>query len=151
MNENPGYEGEPARSPGKESFGVMLAMTFLGNGLAMATIVGLAGLILDLPARRLAVPYLVLLPSGAVLAPYLHFARLKRHRPRACALEFTIGFFSYLLALSAGLLFGAIWVDVLPLGEVLYDIVPPLLPTYVLLSVGIYFLTLQNLKDTQQS
>ena len=151
MNDNPSHGGEPARLPGRESFGVMLAAVFGGNAPGVATIVGLAGVILALPARRLGLPFLALLLSGVVLAPWLHSARLTRHRPKACALRLAIGVFSYLLVLSAGALFGAIWIGLLSPRIVLYDIYPVLFAFWVLLSPGFYFLALQNLKDTQHS
>ncbi len=151
MNEDPSHGGAPARSPRRESFGVMLAAVFGGNALAMVSIVGLAGLIMDLPARSLWVPYLALLVSGLVLAPWLHSARMTKHQPKASALRFAIGFFSYLLVLSGGTLFGAMWIGLLSPRVVLYDIYPPMFAFWVLLSPGFYFIALHGLKDAQQS
>jgi hypothetical protein len=127
-----------------------LAISFGGNAVAMAILVGLGVAVFDLPLRGAGVPYLVLLIPGLVLAPYLYWARLTRESPRACALRFTIGIFSYLIVLSMALLFGAVWIGALSLATAMNDIAPPLLPIYLLLSLPFYALAFKLLKDIRR-
>lgn len=150
MNGNPTDGSRATPSSGSVRFGPFLALVFFGNALGVAIFVVLAAAILSLPARSLWVPYVVLLMSGVVLAPYLYWARLVRDRPKACAFRFTIGVFSYLNVLTAGLLFGAVWVGVLSPTTALYDIFAFMPPLYALLSLLIYLSTVQLLKDTQR-
>lgn len=141
---------ETSQGPGAGNFGLLLAVTFGGHAFGMAAFVGFAGLMLRISLSRLWVPYLALLVAGLVLAPFLYWARLARDRPKTSAFRFAIAMFAYGDVLTAALLFGAVWMDVLSPPVVLYDIVPLLLPFFGLMSVLVYVVVLQMLKDQKR-
>jgi hypothetical protein len=151
VSEDPNHEDPSTGKRNQESFGLFLVISFGGNAVAMATLVALAAAILDLPVSRIWIPYAVLLIPGLVLAPYLYWARLTRDRPQACAFRFTIGLFSYLIVLSAALIFGAVWVGVLSLATAEKYMFPSLVPIYLVLSLPFYALALKMLKDMQRA
>ena len=150
MSCDPTYTAGPAQTAGRESFGLFLAISFGGNAVAMAILVGLGVAVFDLPLRGAGVPYLVLLIPGLVLAPYLYWARLTLDRPKACAVRFAIGCLSYALAVSAGLLFGVVWTGILPLTTVMDDIAPVMVLFAALASTLAYVLVFRMLTDVQR-
>ena len=82
MSDNsPSRAGRKTPRPGSVNFGIWKAVIFAGHAIGMAISVGLAGAILSLPARRLLVPYAILLYCGLALSPLLYLARLSRGRP----------------------------------------------------------------------
>lgn len=150
MTCGPTYSAGPAQTAGRESLGLFLALGFGGNAAAMSILVGLGAAIFDLPFRGVWIPYIVLLIPGLVLGPYLYWARLTRDRPKACAVRFAIGSFSYALAVSAGLVFGVVWAGILSMATVVDDIAPVMLPFSALASTLAYVLAFQMLKDMQR-
>ena len=114
MSGNPiQFDQQKTLNPRSVNFGTWTAMVVVGNALGMATFVGLAGLVLSIPARRLLMPYATLVPCGFVLAPLLYWARLARERPKSCSIRLGIAMFLYFQAVIL-----ALGLDTLRLGIV---------------------------------
>jgi hypothetical protein len=150
MNNNPIHsDGEKMQRPGSVNFGIWTAVIFVGHAIGMAIFIGLAGLILGIPARRLLVPYTTLLYCGLVLSPLLYWARLSRERPKSCAIRFGIAMFLYLQVLMLALGFGTIRLGILSQATALNDYAPFMVPFSVLASILLYVVARQMLKAPQ--
>jgi hypothetical protein len=152
MDDNPIYLAarETPRS-GSVNFGTWTVVIFIAHAIGMSIFVGLAGVILSIPARRLLVPYIVLVCCGLVLSPLLYWARLSRERPKSCATRFGIAIFLYLQVLMLALGFGTITLGILSRSAALNDYAPFMIPFSVLVSVLVYVVTRQMLKASPQS
>lgn len=120
------------------SLGTWTAVIFAGHALGMAVFVGLAGVILGVPFRRLVAPYTALVGCGLVLAPALYWARASRGRPKTCARRFGIAMFLYLQVLLLALGFGTVKVGMLSAAAALHDYALPMVVFSVLASVLLY-------------
>jgi hypothetical protein len=90
-------------------FPLFLATTFSAHAVAMASLVGLVGLIYDLPFRSLVVPFLVLAYCGIIFSTLLFMARVLGHRwPRWLPLICGLFMMSYVEVLMMALGFGAV-------------------------------------------
>jgi hypothetical protein len=107
-----------------ESFGKIAAAVLVGQAGGAAIIVGVAGLVLNLPPRRLLVPYAMFLGGGLVFAPFLYWARLSRARPKTFAIRSAIAMFVCVEAVVLAGVFSAIWLDILPLTQGLTEDLP---------------------------
>jgi len=140
-----GRVGQNPPRPDSVNFGIWTAVIFAGHAIGMAIAIGLAGVILSIPARNLLVPYTTLLYCGLVLSPLLYWARLSRERPKSCALRFGITIFLYLQVLMLALGFDTIRLGILSQAVVLSDYAPFMLPFSALASVLVYVFTRQAL------
>lgn len=147
MSDNPTHVD--ARRPGSVKFGTWTAVIFVGHAIGMAIFVGLAGVILSVPIRRLVVPYTTLVYCGLVLAPLLYWARLSRERPKSCAIRFGIAMFFYLQVLMLALGFGTIRLGILSLAAAINDYALPMVVFSVLASALLYLVARQMLKVPQ--
>lgn len=152
MSDNPGpiaTQKTPMR--GSVNFGTWTAVIFIGHAIGMAIFVGLAAVILSIPARRLWVPYTVLVYCGLVLAPLLYWARLSRERPKSCAIRFGLAMFLYLQVLMLALGFGTIRLGILSLAAAVNDYALPMVTFSVLASVLLYVVARHMLKAPPSS
>lgn len=147
MSDNPTHVG--ARRPGSVKFATWTAVIFVGHAIGMAIFVGLAGVILSVPIRRLVVPYTTLVYCGLVLAPLLYWARLSRERPKSCAIRFGIAMFFYLQVLMLALGFGAIRLGILSLAAAINGYALPMVVFSALASALLYLVARQMLKAPQ--
>ena len=77
MNSNPmNIDGPRTRRSDRVNFGTWFAVTFIGHAIGMAIFIGLAGMVLNIPAHRLWGPYSLLLECGLVFSVVLYWARL---------------------------------------------------------------------------
>lgn len=148
MNSNPiNSDGEKTQGLlGSVNFAIWTAVIFFGHAVGAAIFIGLAGLALNLPARRLLVPYTTLLYCGLVLSPLLYWARLSRERPKSCAIRLGIAMFLYLQVLMLALGFSTIRLGILSQTAALNDYAPFMVPFSALASIVIYVVTRQMLK-----
>lgn len=150
MSDNPTHVDAPKTArPSSVNFGVWTAVIFIGHAIGMAIFVGLAGVILSVPIRRLVVPYTTLVYCGLVLAPLLYWARLSRERPRSCAIRFGIAMFLYLQVLMLALGFGTIRLGILSLAAAINDYALPMVVFSVLASALLYLVARRMLKAPQ--
>ncbi len=150
MNDNPIHvDAETTPRPGSVNFGIWTAVIFVGHAIGMAIFIGLAGLILNIPARSLWVPYTALVYCGLVLSPLLYWARLSRERPKSCAIRFGIAMFLYLQVLMLALGFGAIRLGILSQAAALNDYAPFMIVFSALASILLYIAARQMLKAPQ--
>lgn len=150
MNDNPIYiDGQKTQKAGSVNFGIWTSIIFVGHAIGMAIFIALAGLVLNIPAHRLLVPYTTLLYCGLVLSPLLYWARLSRERPRSCALRFGIAMFLYLQVLMLALGFSTIRLGILSRATALNDYAPFMVPFSMLVSALLYIVALQMLGAPQ--
>ena len=142
-------DGLKTPRPGSVNFGIWTGVIFVGHAIGMAIFIGLAGLILSIPARRLLVPYTTLAYCGLVLSPLLYWARLARERPKSCAVRFGIAMFLYLQVLMLALGLGAIRLGIVSQAAALNDYAPFMIPFSALASVLVYIAARQMLKAPQ--
>ena len=147
MSDNPTHVD--ARGTGSVKFGTWTAVIFVGHAIGMAIFVGLTGVILSVPIRRLVVPYTTLVYCGLVLAPLLYWARLSRGRPKSCAIRFGITMFFYLQVFMLALGFGTIRLGILSLAAAINDYALPMMVFSVLASVLLYLFACQMFKNLQ--
>jgi hypothetical protein len=133
------------------NFGIWTTAIFVGHAIGMAIFIGVAGVILSIPPRRLWVPYTTLLYCGLVLSPLLYWARLSRGRPKACAIRFGIAMFLYLQVLVLALGFDTIRLGILSQATALNVYAPFMVPFCLLASVLLYVVARQMLKGGPQS
>src|SRR5260370_28616921 len=150
MTSNPSNgDGETTQTPASVNFGIWTAVVFGGHAIGMAIFIGLAGLILNMPVRRLFVPYTMFLYCGLVLSPLLYWARLSRARPRSCAIRLGIGIFLYLQTLMLALGFSTIRLGILSQTTVIDDYAPFMVFFSALTSIALYVVARQMLKAHQ--
>jgi hypothetical protein len=109
--------GEKIQRPDKVKLRAFVAIFLTGGTIGTAIFTGLAGLMLGIPARRLAVPYTALLCCGLVFTLFIYWARLVRDRPKLCAVRLGIGMSFYLLLLALALGYSAIRLHIMPRAE----------------------------------
>lgn len=149
MNSNPIHnDGERAQRLGTVNFGIWTAVILVGHAMGMAILIGIAGLILNIPARRLLVPYTTLLYCGLVLSPLLYWARLARQRPKSCAIRLAIAVFLYSQALMLALGFSAIRLDILSQKTALNEYAPFMVPFSALASIVLYIAARQMFESS---
>jgi hypothetical protein len=104
-----------------ENFTVFLAATFAGHTVAVALLVGLVALILDIPLRSLVVPFFVLAYCGFAFSTLLFWAGLARDRAKAWAFRSGLAMFAYSQVLMLALGFSAVRLHVMSLEETVDD------------------------------
>lgn len=132
--------------PDSVNFGKWTAVIFVGNAIGTAIFLGVAGVILDLPPRRLLIPYTMLLYCGLVLSPFLYWARLAREQPKSCAIRLAIAMFLYMQVLMLALGISTIRLGILSPTAVLNDYAPVMVPFTALASIAGYVITRQMLQ-----
>ena len=135
-------EEKPQR-PDSVNFGKWTAVIFVGNAFGTATFLGVAGVIFDIPLRRLLIPYTLLLCCGLVLSPFLYWARLAREQPKSCAIRFAIAMFLYMQVLMLALAISTIRLGILSKTAALNEYAPVMVPFTALASVAGYVITRQ--------
>jgi len=120
------------------SFRMWTTVILFANAAGAAIFVALAGVALNLPFRRLWVPYTALCSCGLLLAPSLYWARLSRERPKSCAIRFAIAIFLYIQAVMVALGSSTIRLGILSQSEVVYDYAPFMEAFSVIVSIPIY-------------
>ncbi|HZT73831.1 MAG TPA: hypothetical protein VE996_09290 [Terriglobales bacterium] len=148
-NNEIGVDPQKAPRAGSVNFATWTAVIFVGHGIGMAIFVGLAGVILSVPLRRLVVPYTTLVYCGLVLAPLLYWARRSRERPKICAMRFGISMFLYLQVLLFALGIGAVKLGILSVATALDDYAVPMVVFSVLASFLVYLIARQMLRAPQ--
>jgi len=126
-------------------------MIFVGNAIGTAVFVGVAGAILDLPLRKLLIPYTMFLECGLVLSPFLYWARLAREKPRPYAIRSAIAMFSYTVDIMLALGISAIRLGILSQTELLNYYAPLMVPFPALASVAGYVTARQMFKARQKT
>lgn len=148
MNEMPiQRDRDRMRKPGSVGFGIFIAVVFGGHAAGIAIFVGLAGIILGIPAHNLLVPYMTLLYCGLVLSPLLYWARLARERPKSCALRFAIAMFFYLQIVALALGFSTIELHILSQAETVSDFGLLIVPLSAFIFAGSYLVVRQMVKE----
>jgi hypothetical protein len=141
--------GQNTPKPNSVNFGLWTVVIFVGHAIGMAIFIGLAGILLSIPARSLLGPYTTLVYCGLVLSPLLYWARLARERPKSCAIRFGIAMFLYLQVPMLALGFGTIRLGILSQAEVLNGYAPFMVSFSALVSFLIYIAARQMLKSPQ--
>ncbi len=125
VNTDPiGRSEEMDRDYYSQSFGKIAAAVLVGYAGAAAVIAGVAGFVLNLPPRRLFIPYALFLSGGPVFAPLLYWARLSRARPKTFAIRGAIAMFVCVEAVVLATVFSAIWLGILSRTEALTEYLP---------------------------
>jgi len=132
--------------PDSVNFGKWTAVIFVGHAVGAAIFIRFAGFALALPARRLWVPYTMLLYCGLALSPLLYWARLAREQPKTCAIRMAIASFLYAQVFMLALGVSAIRLGVLSQTEALNNYAPIMVPFTALASTAIYVVRRQILK-----
>ncbi len=128
------------------NFGKWTAVIFIGNAIGTAVFLGVAGVVLDLPPRRLLIPYTMLLCCGPVLSPCLYWARLAREKPKSFAIRSAIAMFLYFQVIMVALGISAIKLGILSQTAVLNDYAPVMVPFTALTSIVTYVVIRQMFK-----
>jgi hypothetical protein len=128
------------------NFGKWTAVIFVGNAMGTAFFLAVASVILELPPRKLLIPYTMLLCCGLVLSPFLYWARLAREQPKSCAIRFSIAIFLYMQVLGLALAIGTVRLGILSQMAVLNDYAPLMVPFTALASIVGYVITCQMLQ-----
>jgi hypothetical protein len=113
---------------------VVLGAHAIGGAIA----VGVAAIVWPLPARRLLVPYLLLLVCGSTLSSLLLWAQPARARPQAYAMRVALSIGAYLVNLTLALGCSAIWLGILSEGDALTRFLP-LVNVAAAVSITLYF------------
>lgn len=137
---------EKIQTPESVNFGKWTGVIFVGNALGTAIFLGVAGIILDLPPRKLLIPYTMFLCCGLVLSPFLYWARLAREQPKSFAIRSTIAMFVYIQVIMVALGISTVRLGILSQTAVLNDYAPVMVPFTALTSIVIYVVTRQMFK-----
>lgn len=123
-------------------FGTFIATVWAGHATAVTIIVGLAGLALNIPARRLPVPWAALVFVGLGPLTILHWARVARDRARrkSFVLLLPAALTVYAFSLMLGLAFSAVMLRMLSWEEAVQNFRLPTLLLSVLVFVTGYFM-----------
>lgn len=122
MNNSPMHRrGEKIQRPDKAKLRAFVVIFLIGGTIGTAIFTGLAGFMLGIPARRLAVPYTALLCCGLAFTLFIYWARLVRDQPKLCAVRLGIGMSFYLLLLALTLGYSAIRLHIMPRAEAISD------------------------------
>lgn len=122
-------------------FGTFIAAAWAGHTIAVTIIVGLAGLALNVPARRLPAPWAALVFVGLGPLTILYLARTARDRARwrSFVLLLPATLTIYIFSLMLGLMFGAAMLGVLSWGDAVQNFRLPTLLLSALVFVMGYF------------
>lgn len=149
MNNKPINSDEKTQKRGSVNFGLFTVTVFVGHCIGAAIFIGMAGIALDIPGRKLWAPYVALVCCGLVLSPLLYWARLARERPKTCAIRFGIAMFLYLQVVIVALGFSTIRLGILSLTTAINDYALFMLFLSVFASIMSYGIARQTLKIPQ--
>jgi len=142
-------DGKRVRRAGSASLAVWIAVILFGNAAGAAIFVAMAGVELDLPIRRLWIPYAALFDCGLVLAPLLYWAALSRERPKSCAIRSAIAMFLYIQTVMLALGFSTIKLGILSRNQIIDGYAPFMEAFSVIASILIYTVARRMLRAHQ--
>ena len=131
------------------NLGTWIAVIFLSHAVGFAIFTGFVGLVMNIPARKLLVPYLMLAYCGFIFAPLLYWVRLSRNRPKTFAARSAVITFVYLQIVMLALGLGAIRLGILSAADAINGYGPFMLPFSAIVSVMVYFVMRQMHADVR--
>ena len=132
-------EAQVGAGPSKsESLVRIVTAVLVGQVALAASLVGVAYLVLSVPAHMLLVPFLLIASCGLVFAPQLYWARLARARPKAYVIRLGLALFVYVELLTLAGVASEIWLGIESEQEALTSDVPFLMSCVTVVSIVVY-------------
>lgn len=117
-------------------------------GVLEAAFIAVVGLALNIPARSLLVPYLMLLFSVVLLAPCVRWVLQFRDKPKSCAIRFALVIFVYLQVFSLILAFNAVNLGIVSKAIIVDDSAPIAVIGSTIMSIGVYITVRRRLEGS---